>query len=49
MCKPDEHIQLENIVNKGLCRLKKFLDANRLIINVVKCELMFISTYQAPL
>ncbi len=47
MCKPDEHIQLENSLNNDLCRLKKYFDVNRLSINVSKCVFMLISTHQA--
>ncbi len=37
MCKPNEHIQLENSLNNELCRLKMYFNINRLSINVVKC------------
>ncbi len=47
MCKPDEHIQLENRLNNDECRLKKYFVVNRLIINVAKCVFMLISTHQA--
>ncbi len=47
MCKPDEHIQLENSLNNDLCRLEKYFDVNRLSINVAKYVFMLISTHQA--
>ncbi len=47
MCKPDEHIQLENRLNNYLCRLKKYVDVNRLSINIAKCVFMLIGKHQA--
>ncbi len=47
MCKPDEHIQLENSLNNDLCRLKKYFDVNILSINVAKCVFMLFGTHQA--
>ncbi len=47
MCKPDEHMQLENSLNNDLCRLKKYFDVNRLSINVAKCVFILIGTHQA--
>ncbi len=47
ICKPDEHIRLENSLNNDLCRLKKNFHVNRLSINVAKCVFMLIGTHQA--
>ncbi len=46
-CKPEDHSTLDNNINSDLSRLKSYFDTNRLRINVAKCELMQIGTYQS--
>ena len=45
--KPECSAELESNVNSDLCKVKQYLDINRLSLNVQKCEFMLIGTHQS--
>ncbi len=45
--KTEEFDELHNPINDDLSCLKTYCDDNRLSVNVDKCELMLLGTYQA--
>ncbi len=44
--KPDCPEELENNLNRYLCKINEYFNINRLSLNVPKCEFMLIRTYQ---
>ncbi len=45
--KPECHEDLQNNLNADLHKIKDYLNYNRFSLNIPKCELMLIGTFQS--
>ncbi len=45
--KPEDYKELETTINNDLYRVKEYLDANKLSLNVAKCKFMLVGIYQS--